>query len=52
VNLEDDKYTEINFFNELELILRFIRNKEPYTISRWVYFSNQTIYHLDMVINL
>ena len=34
VNLEDDKYTEINFFNELELILRFIRNKEPYTISR------------------
>ena len=34
MNLEDDKYSEINFFNELELILRFIRNKEPYTISR------------------
>jgi len=34
VNLEDDNYSEINFFNELELILRFIRNKEPNTISR------------------
>ena len=30
----DKNYTEINYFNELQLILRFIRNKEPYTISK------------------
>ena len=34
VNLDDKNYSEINFYNELQLILRFIRNKEPYTISR------------------
>ena len=34
VNLDDKNYSEINFFNELQLILRFIRNKEPYRISR------------------
>jgi DNA polymerase-3 subunit epsilon len=34
VNLDDKNYSEINFYNELQLILRFIRNKDPYTISR------------------
>jgi len=33
VDFDDENYTEINFFNELQLILRFIRNREPYTIS-------------------
>ena len=31
---DNKNYTEINYFNELQLILRFIRNKEPYTISK------------------
>ena len=34
LKFDDKNYTEINYFNELQLILRFIRNKEPYTISK------------------
>ena len=52
LKIHPENYTIINFYSELLLILRFIRNKEAYTIGRWVYFSNQTIYPWDMEINL
>ena len=52
LKIHPENYTIINFYSELLLILRFIRNKEANTIGRWVYFSNQTIYPWDMEINL
>ena len=52
LKIHPENYTIINFYSELLLILRFIRNKEDNTIGRWVYFSNQTIYPWDMEINL